>query len=56
MKILNYDAVFANLGSQGQIAARELIGSRRVPGALMRAPVCPDGGTTMLEFNTILME
>jgi hypothetical protein len=48
---VNYDAVFANLGDQGRLAAQELIGSRRVPGALMRAPICPDGGSTMLEFS-----
>ena len=53
---VNYDAVFANLGDQGRLAAQELIGNRRVPGALMRAPVCPDGGSTMLEFDTLLME
>ena len=47
---INYDAVFANLGDQGRLAAQEIIGNRRVPGALMRAPVCPDGGHTMLEF------
>ena len=50
---VNYDTVFANLGDQGRLAAQELIGSRRVHGALMRAPICPDGGSTMLEFATI---
>jgi len=48
---VNYDEVFASLGEQGQIAAQELIGNRKVLGALMRAPICPDGGSTMLEFG-----
>lgn len=50
---VNYDSVFSSLGEQGRIAAQELIGNRKVPGALMRAPICPDGGSTMLEFVTI---
>jgi hypothetical protein len=53
---VNYDSVFANLGSQGQIAASELIGTAAHPGALMRAPICSDGDNTMLKFDILLME